>query len=284
MAFKIAIDRPPPATAASRRLRGLIALTAGTVIVVEAINLQFAPEAGFPLVVRTVWALLRVIGFLVLLRAVRYGRATARPFGLILAVTTVFAVARLAEPRTGRLLPTWPVLVGFVVLAVLCAVLVWALYHAPAVDEHLSTRPVRRHVPGWVLTARVAALTYSPLLLVPFVVAVGAAFTGPRQPMALTVALLLTWLALIFVIGYVAPFGTFFLLRGKTWARWTVGTVGVVVLVVGPLLCWLLLGPDGLIRDGAPLAVTAVLGLWALHRSRGMPTWVASEPVPERVG
>jgi hypothetical protein len=284
MAFKIAVERPPAPTAASRRLRRLIVFTAVAVVVVEAVNLQFATEATFALITRSVWATLRVIGFLVLLRAVRFGRASARPFGLILAVTTVFAVARLAEPRSGRFLPPWPVVASFAVLAVLCALMVWALYRAPEVDEHLSARPVRRHVPGWVLTARVAALTYGALLLVPFVVAVGATVSDPRLPVPLALPLLGMWLLLILVIGYLAPLGTFFLLRGKGWARWLTGGAGTVVLVAGPLLCWLLLGVDGVIRDGVPLAVTAVLGLWALHRSRGQPTWVAAEGVPERVG
>jgi len=280
MAFKLALDKPPPPTPASRRLRRLIMLTAVTVVVVEAVNLQFATEATFALITRTAWALLRVIGFLVLLRAVRFGRASARPFGLILAVTTVFAVARLASPRSGDLLPPWPVIISFIVLAVLCGALVWLLYRSPDIDAHLSARPIRRHVPGWVLTARVAALTYGALLLVPFVVAVGATVSEPRLPVPVAVPLLGTWLLLILVIGYLAPLGTFFLLRGKGWARWLTGGAGTVVLVVGPLLCWLLLGPDGLIRDGAPLAVTAVLGLWALYRSRGQPTWIAPATDP----
>src|SRR4029079_12632133 len=105
---------------------------------VEAINLQTVAEPGFSLVVRSIWALLRVIGFLFLMRAVRYGRAVARPFGLILAVTTVFAVARLTEPRIGSLLPRTEVLVGIGVLAALCTAVVLLLYKSSAVDEHLS--------------------------------------------------------------------------------------------------------------------------------------------------
>ena len=140
-------------------------------------NLRYAAEAGFTLFVRTVWALLRVIGFLVLMRAVRYGRMSARPFGLILAVTTVFAVARLAEPRSGRLLPPVPVVVGVRRLA------------GAVRGDGLAAVPLRRgarapvrpagapaHHP-WVLTARVAALAYAALLSVPFLVAVGAVFT-----------------------------------------------------------------------------------------------------------
>ena len=72
-------------------------------------------------------------------------------------------------------------IVGFAVLAVLCGLMVWLLYRSPAVQDHLSTRPVRRHVPGWVLTARVAVLAYGALLLIPFLVAVGTAFSEPAN-------------------------------------------------------------------------------------------------------
>src|SRR4029453_15341501 len=90
------LERPGPATPASRRLRRGFILTPFARVVVEAINLLSVDEPGFSLLVRTAWALLRVLGFLILMRAVRYGRAIARPFGLVLAVTTVFAVARLS--------------------------------------------------------------------------------------------------------------------------------------------------------------------------------------------
>ena len=219
-----------------------------------------------------------VIGFLILMRAVRFRRAVARPFGLILAVTTVFAVARLAEPRQGSLIPTSAVVVGFVVLSVLCVGVGWLLFKSSAVDEHLSARPVRRHVPGWVLTARIAVLSYGALTLVPFLVAVGTVFGDRRLPLAVIMPLLGAWFALFLVLGFVLPFGSFFIVLGKTWARWLVGTLSVVVLVVQPLLCLAFLGGDGLLRDGAPMIVTAVLGLYALHRSRGQETWVRPNP------
>jgi hypothetical protein len=273
-AFKL--ERPLPATPASRRLRTLIAITALTVIVVEAIAFLAVEEAGFALFVRTMWAALRVIGFLVLMRAVRYGRAAARPFGLILAITTVFAVARLAQPRTGGLVPHVEVIVGLVVLAGLCGAVVWLLYRSPAVQEHLATRPMRRHVPGWVLTARVAVLAYGALLLIPFLVAVGTVFDSEsrRLPLPYTLALLGLWFVLFLAVGFTVPLGSFFVVVGKRWARWLVGVLSVVVLVVQPWLCYALLGVDGLLRDGAPMVLTALIGLYALHRSRGVATWV----------
>jgi hypothetical protein len=268
-------QRPVPPTPAGIWLRRLIAVTAVAVAVVEAVNLVTADEAGYALVVRTGWALLRVIGFLVLMRAVRFGRAGARPFGLILAVTTVFAVARLTEPRDAGFLPRAEVIVGLVVLTLLCAAIVGLLYRSDAVAAHLSGRPVRRHVPGWVLTARVAVLAYGALVLVPLLVGVGSLFSDERRnPLPVTVALLVTWSALFLLVSFVLPFGSLFVLMGKAWARWVVGFVSVLVLVLQPLLCYAVLGLDGLLRDGVPLIITAVLALVALHRSRGAETWV----------
>jgi hypothetical protein len=273
------LERPVAATHGGRRLRRVIVATAVTVVLVEAINLAAAEEPGFSLFVRTFWALLRVVGFLLLLRAVRYGRAAARPFGLILAVTTVFAVARLTEPRQGSLIPPYLVLLGFVVLSVLCGALVWLLFRSAAIQEHLSGRPVRRHIPGWVLTARVAALSYGALTLVPFLVALGTVFGGEhRRSPAVTLVLLEVWFVLFLLLGFVLPVGALFLLRGHRWARWLVGGLSVLVAVAQPLLCLALLGLDGLLRDGVALVVTAGLGLYALHRSRGQDTWVRPNP------
>jgi len=273
------LEKPVPPTRASRTLRALIVLTAVTVVVVEAINVLAADEPGFALFVRSVWALLRVVGFLFLLRAVRFGRQVARSFGLILAITTVFAVARLAEPRTGSLVPPVSVIAGFVVLAVLCGTVVWMLYQSSAIDEHLSNRPVRRHIPGWVLTARMAVLSYGALTLVPLLVACGTVFSADRRlSMAATLPLLGGGFLLFVVLLLVAPFSSLLVVVGKAWARVLVGALGVIVLIFQPMLCYLLLGWDGLIRDGGPLMITAVLGLVALHRSRGVPTWVRPNP------
>jgi hypothetical protein len=220
-----------------------------------------------------------VVGLLVLIRMVRFGRALARPFGLILAVTTVFAVARLTAPRQGSLIPPTHVLVGFGVLAVLCGTLVALLYRSPAVAQHLEHRPVRRHVPASVLTVRVAALSYAALVAVPLLVGVGTLGAAQRRhPLTSTVLLLAVWAALLVVLVLAMGPASAFLVFGKSWARWVVAILSVAVLVVQPLLCYLVLGVDGLLRDGAPLVVTAVAGLVALHRSRGQPTWVRVPP------
>jgi hypothetical protein len=173
------------------------------------------------------------------------------------------------------------VVVGLAVLTVLCSAIVWLLYRSPAVADHLAARPVRRHIPAWVLTARIAVLAYAALLLVPFLVALSTAFGDERrQPLAVTVDLLLIWLVLFLVVSFTVPFVSFFVVMGKGWARVLIGLLSVAVLVAGPTLTYVLLGLDGLLRDGVPLAVTALVGLYALRRSRGLATWVRPGVVP----
>lgn len=92
-----AVPRPP----AVRALTGLLAATAAGTIAVDLLNWWYAPGQGLGLAVRSAWALLRSLGFLILIWHVRKGRSGAKPFGLILAVTTVFAVGRPIVPRDG---------------------------------------------------------------------------------------------------------------------------------------------------------------------------------------
>ncbi len=263
-------QRPPQPSRASRTLRALILLTAIATVVVDLGNLHYAAEAGFALGVRTGWALLRAIGFLFLMRAVRYGRMSAKPFGLILAATTVFAVFRLAEPKSGRLLPPVPVLIGMVVLVVLCAAIVGLLYRSDAVHEHLSARQARRHLDPWALTARVAALAFSALLIVPFLVAISAVVH--HRAGALGPPLLAVWAGLCVLVMVVVPISSLFVLYAKGWARWIIGLLSAFLMVAQPVLCWLVLGVDGLVRDGAPMVVATAVALHALRRSRGRPS------------
>jgi hypothetical protein len=275
-----AIERPPPQTPAVRRLRMLVALTAVATVVVDLVNLEYAHDAGFALGVRTVWALLRALGFLFLMRTIRYGRLISRPFGLILAATTVFAVGRLVVPRAGSLMPDWPVLVGFAVLAVLCGAVIWQLFRSPEIDAHLQRRSRFRQIPPWVLTARVAGLSLSALLLVPCLVAIGTLFDEPRVPRAVGIPVVLGWLVGALFLGFVVPWIMIFVILGKRWARGVLALVGFAVLAVGPLLCWWLLGLDGLLRDGVPLIIAAVVCLYGLrasrHQPRGAPATVAA--------
>ena len=263
---------------AVRAMTVLLAVTAAATVVVEVLNWWYAPEQGFGLAVRTGWAMLRSFGFLLLIGHVRRGRTVARPLGLILAVTTVFAVGRLIVPRHG--VPPLPGLLGFALLAALCTAVVWLLYRSPAIAGHLvrhrprlvidrsgifwrETPPRRPEANAWLLTSRVAAFTYSPLMLVPALVAVAAILDG--RPFALPAVLF--WLAAGIATSYLVLFCTAFLMRGKRWAGTLLVAITLAVLAVDLPLCWWLLGVDGLIRDGAPLVAAAVLALYGVRRA-----------------
>ncbi|TDC82999.1 hypothetical protein E1193_10060 [Micromonospora sp. KC606] len=263
---------------AVRALTTLLAATAAATVVVELLNWWYAPEQEFGLAVRTGWAMLRSVGFLVLIGHVNRGRAVAKPLGLILAVTTVFAVGRLVVPREG--VPPLPGLLGFALLAALCAALVWLLHRSDAVAEHLvrhrrglvltggtiswrEIAPKRPPVTGWLLTSRVAAFTYSPLMLVPALVAGGAVLDG--RPAAVPAVLL--WFLAGIAVSYLVLFCTAFLMRDRRWARTLLVAITLGVLAVDLPLCWWLLGVDGLVRDGAPLVAAAVLALYGLRRA-----------------
>ena len=260
---------------AVRALTWLLVATAAATVVVELLNFWYAPEPGAGLWVRTGWALLRTLGWLILIAQVRRGRAGARPVGLILAVTTVFAVGRLIVPQSGA--PAMAGVIGFGVLVLLCASVVVLLYRHPAIGEHLvrhPRRPVfgrdgitwqetapRREVSAWLMTARVSAFTYSPLMLVPGLISVGELGDKPEYLLAV-----IFWFVAGFGVSYVVLLTTFFLLRGKAFARVLLGWIGLGVLLIDLPLCYLLLGLDGLIRDGAPLVVAVALTSYALIR------------------
>ncbi|GIJ47573.1 hypothetical protein Val02_44590 [Virgisporangium aliadipatigenens] len=262
------IERPPPQPPAVRRLRRLVLLTALATIAVDLVNLEYAVEGGFTLTVRTVYALLRAVGFLVLMRTIRYGRVVSRPFGLILAATTVFAVGRLVVPRSGELLPQAPVLVGFALLAALNGAVLWGLFRTPVIAAHLTRRGPGRQVSAGVLTARVAGLSYSALLLVPCLVAIGTLVHEPRVPRAVGVPVVIGWFVLALVLGFAMPWVMIFVVFGKRLARDVVAVVSVGVLVGGPLLCLWMLGVDGLLRDGVPLVIAALTCMGALWQTR----------------
>ncbi|MGW2622891.1 hypothetical protein [Micromonospora taraxaci] len=263
---------------AVRVLTILLATTAAATVVVELLNWWYAPEQGFGLAVRTGWAMLRSFGFLLLIGHVRRGRTVARPFGLILAVTTIFAVGRLIVPRQG--VPPLPGLLGFAVLTALCVAVVWLLYRSSALAGHLvrhrprlvidragiswrETSPRRPQANAWLLTSRVAAFTYSPLMLVPALVAGGSILDGRLS----AVPAVLFWFGAGIAASYAVLFCTAFLMRGKDWARGLLVGVTVAVLAVDLPLCWWLLGVDGLVRDGGPLVAAAALAFYGLHRA-----------------
>ncbi|NUR73721.1 MAG: hypothetical protein HOU81_23140 [Hamadaea sp.] len=261
-----------------RLLQWLLAVTALATVVIEVLIWWYAESSDWGLAVRTGWALLRSLGFLLLIRQVSLGRTSARPFGLILCVTTLFAVARLVVPKHG--LPAAPGVLGFGALALLCTAVMVLLYRSDRLDGHLRTHPRRlvldgnglslQNVPpkrppvsGWLLTARVAGLAYGPLMAVPAIVALGVVFHGRVSAIPLVVF----WFIAAFGMSYVMALVTFFLLRGKRWPRVLLVLLTLVALAVQLPLCWLLLDGDGLVRDGAPLVVTAGLAVYALWRA-----------------
>ncbi|MDI1462766.1 hypothetical protein QEZ54_17460 [Catellatospora sp. KI3] len=274
----LATARPASARPASVRvLAALLVLTALVTAAVEWLNWYYAEDGGYGLFVRTGWALLRALGFLVLIWHVWAGRPGAAPFGLILGMTTIFSVARLVVPRKGY--PPLPGIIGFGVVTVLCLVVIALLYRSAGVAGHLR-RPrarwvvdrdginrkvvqARPQVAGWLLTARVASFSYSALMLVACAVAFGPVLDGRLAQLPLV----LVWLLLALVISYVALFAAPFLLKGKGWARLLLVALTIFVLVVHLPLCWWLLGVDGLVRDGGPLVVAALLTLYGLWRS-----------------
>jgi hypothetical protein len=268
------LDIRPPAV---RVLTWLLVATAAATAGVELLNYWYAPEHGFGFAVRTGWALLRTLGWLILIWHVRRSRAVSRPLGLILAVTTVFAVGRLLVPRDGA--PPVAGLVGFGVLTLLCATVVTLLYRHPTVREHLvrhpsrlvvtrqgierrEAAPSRPPVAAWVLTARVAAFTYSPLILVPAVISVGELGRRPEYILAVVF-----WIFVGFGASYAVLLTTFFLQRDKAWARSLMVWVSLGVLVIDLPLCYLLLGTDGLIRDGSPLVAAALVACYSVWRA-----------------
>jgi hypothetical protein len=267
---------------AVRVLAWLLALTAAATVVVEVLIWWYAQGSDFGMLVRTTWALLRSLTFLLLIRYVLLGRAGARPLGLILAVTTLFAVGRLVVPKEG--LPAAPGIVGFGVLFALCVTDILLLYRSDQVAGYLTRHakrvvfdrsgitmkelpPKRPPVPGWILTTRVAALAYAPLMLVPAIVSIGLIFGGRPEVFGVVA----TWIAAALVIGYTMAVLTIFLLRGHKWPRFGLVAVTVVALGIDLPLCWLLLDMDGLVRDGGPLVATAGLALYGLWRG-GIPT------------
>ena len=222
------------------------------------------PGGGFGVAVRTVWALLRSIGFLVLIWHLRKGRAGAWPLTIVLTVTTVFSAGRLAPVGGDWTAAQTAVLAGFVLVTALCVAILLIFRSAP-VRDYLTRKRPKYDAPSWVVTARVLALSYTALLLVPCLVAVGTLF-GDDSRVELTYAapLIVGWLALVFVANWIVPIATIFLRRGHGWARAAVLTVSVLIVLTQPVLCLALLGVDGLIRDAVPMVIAALLVLYGL--------------------
>lgn len=246
----------------------LVTAVANAAVDLSALTLHLTGDVaggGFGVAVRTVWGLLRSIGFLVLIWHLRVGRPGAWPFAIVLTVTTAFSAGRLAP--LGGSPAQLALLAGFVLVALLCVAIV-VLFRTPAVRAHLARRPPKRPAPTWAVTARVLVLSYTALLLVPCLVAVGTLFGDPRVGLAYAAPLVVGWLVLTLALNWLVPIVVFFLRRGHRWARAVALATSVLVLVLQPVLCLLLLGVDGLIRDGLPVVVAALLAIYGLAGDR----------------
>ncbi len=250
-----------------RLLIGLLVVTALSTAGAEVLNWWFNPDADYALFVRTAWALVRSLAFLLVIWQVRRGRASAAPFALVLAITTLFALGRLLVPKHGA--PTALSIAAFAWVALLCLTVSLLLYKSSVVRGYLSRRARasrRAPMPARLITARVAALTYSPLVVVAAVIALGRVFAGQVE----LVTIVLPWLAGGLALSFPVSFLTLLLMRGTRWpAVALVWLTGLVVAIDLPL-CWLVLGPDGLVRDGSPLVAAAVLVIVSLMRPRRM--------------
>lgn len=250
-----------------RLLLVLLGITAVATVAVELLNWWVTDDGGFALFVRTAWALLRSVGFLILIWHIRRGRAGAPPFALILCVTTLFALARLIIPRQG--LPHPLGVAGFALIAALCAAILLLLYRSASVRDYIRRHgdPKRPRPPGWVLTARIAAFSFGPLMLVAAGVALGQVFSGRVAALPLIVV----WFIASMVITYATLIVTFFLLKRKRWAETALVLLTLAVLAFNLPVTWILLGWDGLIRDAGPLVVSAILVVVAVcrHRANG---------------
>ena len=180
-------------------------------------------------------------------------RAASRPLGLILAVTTIFAVGRLVVPRTGT--PPLPGLIGFARADRRSASAWWCCStgirpcrvtwsgirtswcSTATASPGRRRRRNGRRVAGWLITARVAAFTYSPLMLVPCLIAVGELRARPEYLLAV-----IFWFAAGIGVSYVVLLTTFFLLRSKAFARTVLVWISLGVLIIDLPLCYLLLG------------------------------------------
>lgn len=272
----------------------LLMTTAVATVVVEGVNWWYSDDGGWGLFVRTAWGVVRALGFLVVVWHVRRGRASAPPLGLVLAVTNIFAVARLVVPRSGY--PAQPGIIGFAVVTALCVAGVVLLYRPTTMRAYLSQPHNRIRVtargiewgpadsarprpPGWRLTTRVAVLSYSPLMAVGAIVAFGVV---PERPVVLP--LVVGWLVFALLSANATAFTTMFMLRGKDWARGLLVALTLLVLAVHLPLCWALLGTDGLVRDGGPLtacAMVALVGLWRGRIGAAPATGSVTVKIPE---
>jgi hypothetical protein len=289
-------------------IAGIATLAADGAVVYQLLagdNTQAEPVGGTGgLVVRAIWALVRAIGLILAARHVNRGSAAARGVVIVLAVSTVFNTIRLVGGRYDPAVGPLPhVLVDGLLIAAcaLCVALILLVVWLAPVREHLSKPPSRKRnllirlltpspdEPTWVLTARPLAASLIACVAVPLLVGAAGLFSGDlaaRYPtvrvLAATGALfaeLVVLLILLLVLPY-AMLGV-----GKVrGARWVVALLALLVVVSQPLICPVVLGSDGLIRDALPAVVAALVVIYGLILNKAARRWFSRpatiSPVP----
>lgn len=271
-------------------LAGLVSLAADAAVIVTLLSSDATEPLGGTgaLVIRAVWALIRAIGLLLVARPLARGSATARGVAIVLAVSTVFNAFRLSTSGITNSAVTNVLLAA---AAVMCLLVVVLLVAVPPVRAHLTSKPgeKRRFLrpapdePTWVLTARPLAASLLPCLTVPLLVGLAALLGGDISESfgtaraVLSVPALVVQAVLILVMSTVLGYALLGIGR-VPGTRWVVAVFAIIVVATQPLICWLVLGIDGLIRDAVPAVLASVLVLYGLLIDRRAREWFASAP------
>ncbi|WP_163511296.1 hypothetical protein [Fodinicola acaciae] len=278
-------------------LAGVATLAADGSVVFQLLtsdNTQAEPVGGVGgLVVRAAWALVRAIGLILAARHVNRGSAAARGVVIVLAVSTVFNTVRLVggryDPAVGPL-PHALVDGLLIASAALCAALILLVVWLAPVREHLSRPPTKRRnllirlvtpspdEPTWVLTARPLAASLAACTVVPLLVGAAGLFTGdlasryPALRVVAATAALSAQLVVVLILVLVLPYALVGL--GKVpGARWVVSLLAVMVIASQPVICPMVLGVDGLVRDALPAATAALVVIYGLIFNRNARRW-----------
>lgn len=278
-------------------LAGVATLAADGSVVFQLLaghNTQAEPVGGVGgLVVRGSWALVRAIGLILAARHVSRGSAAARGVVIVLAVSTVFNTVRLVGGRYDPAVGPLPhalvdgLLIGS---AVLCAVLILLVVWLAPVREHLSQPPTKKRnllirlvtpspdEPTWVLTARPLAASLAACVGVPLLVGAAGLFGGDlagRYPTLRVVAAtgaLGGQLVILLILILVLPYALVGI--GKLpGARWVVSVLALMVIVSQPVICPIVLGVDGLVRDALPAVVAGIVVIYGLLVDRSARLW-----------
>jgi hypothetical protein len=283
-------------------LAGVATLAADGSVVFQLLNghnEQAEPVGGVGgLVVRGIWALIRAVGLILAARHVSRGSAAARGVVIVLAVSTVFNTVRLVGGRYDPAVGPLPhVLVDGLLIgsAALCVALILLVVWLAPVREHLSQSPTKKRnllirlvtpspdEPTWVLTSRPLAASLAACVGVPLLVGAAGLFSGdlagryPPLRVVAAVTALGMQLVIMLILVLVLPYALISI--GKLpGARWVVSVLALMVIVTQPVICPIVLGVDGLVRDALPAVVAALVVVYGLLVNRTARRWFRRSP------